>query len=290
MASCAWTAKIGTMADAWIRCHACAVRPDGKSNQLLLLNCRHLSCQLCADKAREPSNSAREGYVATCPVCSAKPVRTIDLSRTAKLPSQITALFSNQTKAANQSREIRVFQAGQMTSLTKRMTALAVREREAASAKIRDDQARCGQLRKLLEEASAETAALEAAIKQAKKGRRKRSKAGSSSGGSARGINPQALYLESDSNTSMVGGGDGGLAFHQGLQTTKLAANDFFTNPPAGKVSGPPRLNLIQQVNAMAMAGGRMKPGERHGDYRLESVRSPPWMTMRNNQGRSIFN
>ena len=82
-----------------------------------------------------------------------------------------------------------------MSSQVKGMSALAVREREAALAKVRADQARYGQLRQLLEETDAETATLEAAIKRLERGRRNRSrpasrpgsKPGSSSGGSARG-------------------------------------------------------------------------------------------------------
>jgi len=193
---------------AWIRCHVCFWKPSSSSSgnrnkKLFLLNCRHLVCGECATKAREPAHN-KDGFVATCPMCHAKPVRSVELSGSNKVPPQIASLFSNQMKVLKQVQETAGFQTSQYNNLSRKMISALAKEKDGIQAKVQQENRRMGELTKELQNTNAELAELEAYKaslaselknkERAKAGKGPR-KPGSNSSGSERGRGNNASYI-----------------------------------------------------------------------------------------------
>jgi len=98
----------------WVRCATC-FHGHEPSNPLVLFNCKHLSCQRCAHRAKEYFTN--DGTTAACPVCKATPVRAIVLG-SKDVPPMIGDLFGNTVRASKHMCEPIVFQDFQLNTLT----------------------------------------------------------------------------------------------------------------------------------------------------------------------------
>jgi len=98
----------------WVRCATC-FHGHEPSNPLVLFNCKHLSCQRCAHRAKEYFTT--DGTTAACPVCKATPVRAIVLG-SKDVPPMIGDLFGNTVRASKHMCEPMTFQDFQQNTLT----------------------------------------------------------------------------------------------------------------------------------------------------------------------------
>jgi len=309
---------------AWIRCHVCFWKPSSSSSgnrnkKLFLLNCRHLVCGECATKAREPAHN-KDGFVATCPMCHAKPVRSVELSGSNKVPPQIASLFSNQMKVLKQVQETAGFQTSQYNNLSRKMISALAKEKDGIQAKVQQENRRMGELTKELQNTNAELAELEAYkaslaselknLERTKAGKGPR-KPGSNSSGSERGRGNMAPYnigRDSDHQTAPPPpptSGFGAFQLHQGGSRRNSAQEGASAPPPTSgfgafqlhQGGGGSRRNSAKEAGGDFFGvGGGVNPGgagrrgsassstRHYGSMPLKDLddfKSPPWVPKR---------